>query len=71
MRNPIRERMIDALIQHAKGQIIKHKMNVEIYLNQPVGIGQHPDVMDAIEKEIQAIGKYHEQIDVISNYFND
>ncbi|WP_124981549.1 hypothetical protein [Nonlabens xiamenensis] len=71
MRNPIRERMIDALIQHAKGQIIKHKMNVEIYLNQPVGIGQHPDVMDAIEKEIQAIGKYHEQIEVISNYFND
>jgi len=71
MRNPIRERMVDALIQHAKGQIIKHKMNVEIYLNQPVGIGQHPDVMDAIEKEIQAIGKYHEQIEVISNYFND
>ena len=71
MRNPIRERMIDALIQHAKGQIIKHKMNVEIYLNQPVGIGQHPDVMDAIEKELQAIGKYHEQIEVISNYFND
>ena len=71
MRNPIRERMIDALIQHAKGQIIKHKMNVEIYLNQPVGIGQHSDIMDAIEKEIQAIGKYHEQIEVISNYFND
>lgn len=71
MRNPIRERMIDALIQHAKGQIIKHKMNVEIYLNQPVGIGQHSDIMDAIEKELQAIGKYHEQIEVISNYFND
>ncbi|AJK27549.1 hypothetical protein PTIM40_122 [Cyanophage P-TIM40] len=71
MRNPIRERMVDALIQHAKGQIIKHKMNVEIYLNQPVGIGQHSDIMDAIEKELQAIGKYHEQIEVISNYFND
>ena len=43
--------MIDALLQHAKGQIHKHKMNDEVYLTNPVGNGEHPDVMEANEKE--------------------
>ena len=60
--------MIDALLQHVKGQIHKHKMNVEVYLTNPVGIGEHPDVMEAIEKELDMIAHYHDQIEVISTY---
>jgi len=56
------------LLQHAKGQIHKHKMNVEVYLTNPVGIGEHPDVMEAIEKELDMIAHYHDQIEVISTY---
>jgi|TARA_B000000557_G_scaffold191000_1_gene156635 hypothetical protein len=65
----MRDSITDALLQHAKGQIIKHKMNVEVYLNNPAGIGEHPDVMAAIEEELAIIAKYHEQIEVISRYF--
>ena len=64
----MRDKMIDALLQHAKGQIHKHKMNVEVYLTNPVGIGAHPDVMEAIEKELDMIAHYHDQIEVISTY---
>ena len=56
------------MLQHAKGQIHKHKMNVEVYLTNPVGIGEHPDVMEAIEKELDMIAHYHDQIEVISTY---
>ena len=65
----MRDSITDALLQHAKGPIIKHKMNVEVYLNNPAGIGEHPDVMAAIEEELAIISKYHEQIEVISRYF--
>ena len=41
----------------------------EIYLNQPVGIGEHSDVMSAIENEIGEIAKAHEHIEVINHYF--
>ena len=64
----MRDKMIDALLQHAKGHIHKHKMNVEVYLTNPVGIGEHPDVMEAIEKELDMIAHYHDQIEVISTY---
>ena len=51
------------------GLIAKHQQNVEIYLNQPGGIGEHSDVMSAIETEITAIAQAHEKIEVINHYF--
>ena len=35
----MREQIVNALIAHAQGDIQKHKMNVEVYLKNPVGIG--------------------------------
>jgi|TARA_B110000908_G_C10199699_1_gene424714 hypothetical protein len=59
----------EALAQHAQGQIAKHKANVSIYLKNPVGIGEHPGVLEAIEEEIQMIAKYHDQLEVLNTYF--
>ena len=65
----MREQMIKALLAHAQGDIAKHKANVEIYLTNPAGIGEHSNVMEAIEEEINMIAKYQDQIDVINKYF--
>ena len=65
----MRELLIDALLSHAKGKIKKHRANVEIYLNSPVGIGEHSDVMESIEVELNEMSKYHEQVAVIEEYF--
>ena len=65
----MRDQMIKALLAHAQGDIEKHKANVEIYLTNPVGIGEHSNVMEAIEEEINMIAKYQDQIDVINKYF--
>jgi len=60
--------MIQALKAHATGHIKKHTMNVEVYLTNPVGIGEHPDVIDAVEKELDEIARYHDQLEVIKEY---
>ena len=65
----MRNQIISALLAHAQGDIQKHKMNVEVYLTNPVGIGEHSNVMEAIEEEINMIAKYQDQIDVINKYF--
>ena len=65
----MREQMIKALLAHAQGDIAKHKANVEIYLTNPVGIGEHSNVMEAVEEELNMIAKYQDQIDVIQKYF--
>jgi hypothetical protein len=65
----MREQIIKALLAHAQGDIAKHRANVEVYLTNPVGIGEHSNVMEAIEEEINMIAKYQDQIDVIKQYF--
>ena len=65
----MRDQLIKALLAHAQGDIAKHKANVEIYLTNPVGIGEHSNVMEAIEEELNKIAKYQDQIDVIQKYF--
>tara|TARA_Y100001934_G_scaffold83171_1_gene103201 strand:- start:77 stop:277 length:201 start_codon:yes stop_codon:yes gene_type:complete len=65
----MREQIIKALLAHAQGDIAKHKANIEVYLSNPAGIGEHSDVMGAIEEELNMIAKYQDQIDVIQKYF--
>jgi hypothetical protein len=65
----IREQILESLKSHAVGKINKHKMNVEVYLANPAGIGEHPDVMDAIESELKIIADYEEQLEIINKYF--
>ena len=65
----MREQLIGALLAHAKGDIAKHKANVEVYLEHPAGIGEHSNIVEAIEQEIDMIAKYQDQIDVINKYF--
>ena len=41
----LRDDILKNQIAYYNGLIAKHQQNVEIYLNQPVGIGEHSDVM--------------------------
>ena len=65
----MRNQIVSALLAHAQGDIQKHKMNVEVYLKNAVGIGEHSNVMEAIEEELNMIAKYEDQVSVIKKHF--
>ena len=65
----MRDQLVKALLAHAQGDIQKHVANVEVYLQNPAGIGEHSDIIQSIENEIDIIAKYQDQIDVINKYF--
>ena len=65
----MREQLLEAVRLHALGHIAKHKANIEVYLNQTVGIGEHSDIIESIEQELAHIGKYQEQLDVLDAHF--
>tara|TARA_Y100000361_G_C11117068_1_gene321001 strand:+ start:69 stop:269 length:201 start_codon:yes stop_codon:yes gene_type:complete len=64
----MREQLKKALLAHAQGEIQMHLANVEVYLTNPVGIGEHPDVTQAIQDELDKIARWHDQIEVIQKY---
>jgi hypothetical protein len=38
-------------------------------LSNAVGVGEHPDILEAVEKELKVIAEYHDQLEVINKYF--
>jgi len=65
----MRETLIKALLAHAQGEVEIHKANVEVYLSNPAGIGEHPDVTQAMQEEIDKIARWDDQIEVLNKYF--
>jgi hypothetical protein len=66
----MREQLIRAVLAHAQGEIEKHKANVNVYLEHPAGIGEHSDITEAIQEELDKIARYHDQIEVVNKYFS-
>ena len=64
----MREMLLSALKSYYVGHIIKHIANVEIYLSRSTGIGEHSDIIEAMDKEIGAIGKYDDRLSMILKY---
>ena len=67
----LRQVMLDALRDNAVGNIQKAKVNVEVYLHNPVGIGEHPDVLAAIQEQLDIIAHEEEQIEVLEKHFSN
>ena len=44
---------------------------MDILLQNSVGIGEHSDIMDSIEKELEEMSKYHDLLEILSTYFPD
>jgi hypothetical protein len=69
----MKKQMVEALKLHAQAHIDKHRMNVEVYLNNPAGVGGEgaSAVMDAIEMELNEIAQYEDQLEVLNKYFSE
>ena len=65
----LKEQMIKAARLHAEAEIELHKTNIEVYMQKVVGIGEHSDIIETIEKELQMIAKYDDQLEVLRKYF--
>jgi len=67
----MKERMIKALIKHAEANLVKHRINVEVFLDNPSGVAEHSDYLETIQKEIDMMSHYEDQIHTIEKYFGD
>ncbi len=67
----LRNDLIKASKIHFEAHIEKHRINVEILLNNSRGVAEHPDIMDTIEKELEEIAKYDDLLDVVNKYFEN
>jgi len=70
MSRDMREQFLQASRLHFQAHIEKHRVNVENLLENAVGVGEHGDVMDTIEKEMEEMARYHDLLEMTDTYFN-
>ena len=67
----MRNQIINALKMQYAGMMEMHRANIDIYLANPVGIGEHPDVLGAIDSEIAELAAVTEKLQTLMNEFDD
>ena len=61
--------IIAALVKDCHAKIAVAKMNVYILLNNPVGVGDHPNVMGTIQNELDIISQNQGRLSVLQEEF--
>ena len=52
-----------------ESEIAKAKDNIEVYLSNPAGIGEHPDLAAAIHTQVEVIARAEDKLGVIMKHF--
>jgi len=66
----LKEQMIKAARKHAEAELELHKVNVEVYMQKVVGIGEHSDIIETIQKELDQMAAAHDRIEMLEKYFS-
>ena len=67
----MRTQLIQASKQHYQAHIEKHRINLEVMLNNPTAIPEHSDIMAALEKEVAVMAEFMDKLEVLEKYFKE
>ena len=64
----MREMILQALKTKLLGQMNGNIANIEVMMTNPVGVGDHPTIIDTIEKELAALDSENGKLNVLVKY---
>ena len=64
----MKERILEALQAKYFGEMKEAEANIEIYLASPVGIGEHPEIIDAIDTQMAKLAEAQEKFEVLKEF---
>ena len=65
----LRDDLLRASKKQFEAQVEKHRVNIENILNNSVGVGEHPDIMETIESELEKMAGYNDKLEML-DYFD-
>ena len=61
--------MLVALRLQYEAEIAKAKANIKVYMGNPAGIGEHPDLVSAVDSQIELVAHAEDKLDVLKNHY--
>lgn len=66
----MREQLIKAARMHAAGELERAKTNIMVYMNNSAGIGEHSDIVEAIQQELDKMAAANDRIEMLDRHFS-
>ena len=67
----MKEQLVQALKSKYGADYQMHKANLEIYLNNPVGIGEHPQHFEEMDKLVESMTAARDKLEVLNKEYPD
>ena len=65
----MKEQLVKAARMHAEGELERAKTNIMVYMKQSVGIGEHSDIVEAIQHELDTMATANDRIEMLEKFF--
>ena len=69
MENRIKEKMFDALVTKYRGQMLEAESSLMVYFNSPVGIGEHPQHIEEMDKLVDKIANAKDKLETFEEFY--
>ena len=66
----LQEQLVKAARMHAEGELERAKTNIMVYMNNATGIGEHSDIVEAIQEELDKMAAADDRMEMLTKYFS-
>ena len=66
----LKEQLVKAARMHAEGELERAKTNIMVYMNNATGIGEHSDIVEAIQEELDQMAAADDRLEMLEKYFS-
>jgi len=63
-------KFINALSKRYEAEIETAKANIDVYIRNPAGIGEHPDLAAAVDSQVGLIANAEDKLEVLKKHYN-
>ena len=61
--------MIEALQKKYEAEIASARTNIQVYLTNPAGIGEHPDLVSAVDEQVAKLAEAEDKLETLLNNY--
>ena len=69
-KNERHKMIVDALRKKYEYEILSARANIDVYLRNSAGIGEHPDIVAAVDSEMEKLASAEDNLSSLNSNFN-
>ena len=61
--------ILAALVKKYEAEMAAAEANIDVYMDNPVGIGEHPDLVSAVDSEMSKLATARDKLNTLKEYW--